>query len=43
MYREIAKIHPNLSQGIKYADMNDYALERLDAEKKSEKKRGPSS
>jgi thymidylate synthase ThyX len=40
MHREIARVHPILSEGIKYVDTNDYALERLDAEKKSEKKRG---
>jgi thymidylate synthase ThyX len=40
MYNEIKRVHPRLAQGIKYVDMNRYQLERLDAEKKLEKKRG---
>jgi hypothetical protein len=32
-------VHPNLSLGIKFADMNDYRLERLDSEKRTETKR----
>jgi len=39
MYTEIKRVHPALGEGIKFADMNKYQLERLDAEKKSEKKR----
>jgi thymidylate synthase ThyX len=39
IYREISKVHPVLSLGIKFADMNDYSLERLDSEKRTEKKR----
>jgi thymidylate synthase ThyX len=39
MYNEIKRVHPLLAQGILYADMNRYQLERLDAEKKSEKKK----
>src|SRR6185503_8271650 len=39
IYREISKVHPVLSQGIKFADMNDYNLERLDSEKRTERKR----
>lgn len=39
MFREISKVHPALSQGIKFADMNDYSLERLDSEKRTEKRR----
>jgi thymidylate synthase ThyX len=39
MYNEIKRVHPLLAQGIIYADMNRYQLERLDAEKKSEKKK----
>ena len=39
IYSEIKRVHPALCEGIKFADMNRYSLERLDAEKKTEKKR----
>jgi len=39
IYNEIKRVHPQLSQGIKFVDMNRYQLERFDAEKKSEKKK----
>jgi thymidylate synthase ThyX len=39
MYGEIKRVHPVLAEGIKFADMNTYHLERFDAEKKTEKKR----
>ena len=39
MYSQIKAAHPVLAEGIKFADMNSYQLERLDAEKKTEKKR----
>ncbi len=39
MYGEIRRVHPVLAEGIRFADMNTYELERLDAEKKTEKKR----
>lgn len=39
MYSEIKRVHPSLAEGIKFADMNTYQLERFDAEKKTEKKR----
>lgn len=39
MYSEIKRVHPALAEGIRYADMNTYQLERFDAEKKTEKKR----
>ena len=39
MYGEIKQVHPTLAEGIKFADMNAYQLERFDAEKKTEKKR----
>ena len=39
MFREISRVHPLLSQGIKFADMNDYRLERLDSEKRTDRKR----
>jgi hypothetical protein len=45
IYKEIERVHPALCEGIKFADMNRYelglgtGLGRLDAEKKTEKKR----
>lgn len=39
IYNEIKRVHPQLSQGIKFVDMNRYHLERFNAEKKSEKKK----
>lgn len=39
MYSEIKRVNPALAEGIKFADMNRYQLERFDAEKKTEKKR----
>jgi len=39
MLRSISKVHPVLSEGIKFADMNEYVLERLDSEKRTDKKR----
>ncbi|MBU0526930.1 FAD-dependent thymidylate synthase [Candidatus Micrarchaeota archaeon] len=38
MFREIKKVHPNLAAGMKYMDMQEYGLERLEAEKKLDKK-----
>src|SRR5437867_3721275 len=39
MFREIKKVHPNLSGIIKFVDLKQYKLERLEAEKKIEQKR----
>jgi thymidylate synthase ThyX len=39
MYSEIKRVHPVLTEGVKFADMNAYKLERFDSEKKTEKKR----
>ncbi len=39
MYVQLKKVHPVLAEGIKFADMNAYQLERFDAEKRTEKKR----
>ena len=39
MYRKIRNVHPELSNGIRFVDMNEYRLERLDAEKKIETKK----
>lgn len=39
MFVQLKKVHPVLAEGIKFADMNTYKLERFDAEKRTEKKR----
>ncbi|MGH9909306.1 MAG: FAD-dependent thymidylate synthase [Nitrososphaerales archaeon] len=39
MYYAIERVHPNLAKGIRFVDLKDYALERFDAEKKTEMKR----
>lgn len=39
MFKEIKKVHPNLSRMIKFVDMNEYRLERLESEKRVEEKR----
>ncbi len=39
MFKSIKKIHPNLSQIIKYVDLKGYRLERLESEKRTEEKR----
>jgi thymidylate synthase ThyX len=39
MYSEIKRVHPVLAEGVRYADMKTYQLERFDAEKKTENKR----
>lgn len=39
MFVQLKKAHPVLAEGIKFADMNAYKLERFDAEKRTEKKR----
>ncbi len=39
MFRAIKKVHPNLSNMIKFVDMKSYSLERLEAEKRIEEKR----
>lgn len=39
MFAQLKKAHPVLAEGIKFADMNAYQLERFDAEKRTEKKR----
>ena len=39
MYYAIEMVHPNLAKGIRFVDLNDYALERFNAEKKTEMKR----
>ncbi len=39
IFSEIKRVNPTLAEGIRFADMNRYQLERFDAEKKSEKKR----
>jgi thymidylate synthase ThyX len=39
MFKEIKKVHPNLSKIIKYVDMKEYDLERFESEKRTEKKK----
>jgi hypothetical protein len=38
MHRLIEKAHPLLASGMKFVDHSEYALERLEAEKKIDKK-----
>jgi thymidylate synthase ThyX len=38
MFREIERVHPNLAKGMKFMDMKEYSLERIEAEKKIDKK-----
>lgn len=38
MFREIEKVHPNIGKGMKYMDMGEYDLERLESEKKIDEK-----
>jgi len=39
MYKQINKIHPNLSQIMKFVDLKEYDLERFESEKRTEEKR----
>ncbi|MGI0011548.1 MAG: FAD-dependent thymidylate synthase, partial [Nitrosopumilaceae archaeon] len=39
MFRAIKKAHPILSQVIKFVDLKEYKLERLESEKRIEEKR----
>ncbi|MFQ5440257.1 MAG: FAD-dependent thymidylate synthase [Nitrosopumilaceae archaeon] len=39
MYKQINKVHPNLSQIIKFVDLKDYDLERFESEKRTEEKK----
>jgi len=39
MYKQIKKVHPNLSKIIKFADLKEYELERFESEKRTEEKR----
>lgn len=39
IFLQIRQAHPVLAEGIKFADMNSYELERLGAEKRTERKR----
>ncbi|MDD5172399.1 MAG: FAD-dependent thymidylate synthase [Candidatus ainarchaeum sp.] len=38
MFREIERVHPLLASGMKFMDMKSYAFERLEAEKRIDKK-----
>ncbi len=39
MFKQIKKVHPNLSKIIKFADTKEYDLERFQSEKRTEEKR----
>ena len=39
MYKQINKVHPNLSKIMKFVDLKEYELERFEAEKRTEEKR----
>ena len=39
MFKQINKVHPNLSKIIKYVDLKEYELERFESEKRTEEKR----
>ena len=39
MYKQINKIHPNLSKIMKFVDLKEYDLERFESEKRTEEKR----
>ena len=39
MFLSIKKVHPNLSGIIRFADLKQYKLERLESEKRIEEKR----
>ena len=39
MYKQIDKIHPNLSKIMKFVDLKEYDLERFESEKRTEEKR----
>jgi thymidylate synthase ThyX len=39
MFKEIKRIHPNLSKIIRFADMKEYDLERFESEKRTEEKK----
>ncbi|MEW6529087.1 MAG: FAD-dependent thymidylate synthase [Candidatus Micrarchaeota archaeon] len=38
IFKKIKEIHPNLANGMKFVDLKNYELERLEAEKKIDKK-----
>lgn len=38
IYRQVAAVHPTLAEGMRFVDMADYPLERLDAEKRLDAK-----
>ena len=38
IFLKVKEVHPSLAEGIKFVDMNSYGLERIEAEKKTDKK-----
>jgi len=39
MFKEIKKVHPNLSKIIRFVDLKKYELERFESEKRTEEKK----
>ena len=39
MFKDINKVHPNLSKIMKFVDLKEYDLERFESEKRTEEKR----
>ena len=39
MYKQISKVHPNISKIMKFVDLKEYDLERFESEKRTEEKR----
>jgi len=39
MYKQINKVHPNISKIMKFVDLKEYDLERFESEKRTEEKR----
>ncbi len=39
MFKQIKKVHPNLSKIMKFVDLKEYDLERFESEKRIEAKR----
>ena len=39
MFKQISKVHPNLSKIMRYVDMKEYDLERFESEKRTEAKK----
>jgi thymidylate synthase ThyX len=40
IYTQVRRVHPTLAEGMRFVDLGDYALERLDAERRLDAKLG---